>query len=82
KEIGVRVSGGAVFADVRLASATGTSGCLINEPCVEHTEHLVIFGAGVDFVHLGHVGLGLRGQLLTDGRDLAPLLGLGLGLQL
>lgn len=79
KGIGVRLADGPVFADARLGWLSVSSDCDSHEPCTTETEHVVIVGIGVEFIHTRHFGLEVRGQVLTDGHETLGSGGLGLG---
>jgi hypothetical protein len=75
---GLRLASGAAFAEARILSIGSFDRECDDDPCGDSTKHIVLLGAGVEFVHSQHVALDLHLHVLTDGRDSVPLAGLGL----
>jgi hypothetical protein len=75
---GLRLASGVAFAEARILSADFDREC-DDGACDDGTTHIVLVGGGLELVHSQHVGLDLHLHLLTDGKAIVPLAGLGLG---
>jgi hypothetical protein len=78
---GLRLASGVAFAEARILSVDFDHEC-DDGACDEDPQHLVLVGGGVELLHSQHVALDLHLHVLTDGREIVPLVGLGLGFYL
>lgn len=76
---GLRLASGVAFAEARILSIGSFDHECDDGSCSDGTTHIVLVGAGVELVHSQHVALDLHLHLLTDGKEIVPLGGLGLG---
>lgn len=77
--VGVRLASGPVFVEGRIVSKRVSSDCDLDNPCVAHTSHAGVVGAGVELLHLRHFAFELHARVVADGRTSLLLGGLGLG---
>ena len=76
---GVRLGSGVGF-ELQIASLDATNPCEeADDPCLHRESTAVILGGGVELVHTQHFGLHLRTQFIIDGKDVVPLVQIGLG---
>lgn len=75
---GLRLQSGVAFAEARYLSVDADREC-DDGACDDGTTHIVLVGGGIEIVRNQHVALDLHLHLLTDGKELVPLAGLGLG---
>ncbi|HEY0480472.1 MAG TPA: hypothetical protein VGD37_23310 [Kofleriaceae bacterium] len=74
---GARLWYGAGFAEARLVEVRESRACDFETVCRDSTAPLAIFGFGGELVHRRHVGVELRGDIITDGHNAQYMLALG-----
>lgn len=75
---GLRLASGIAFAEARILSVDFDHEC-DDGACDDGTPHIVLVGGGIELAHDPHVALDLHLHILTDGKEIVPLAGLGLG---